>query len=47
MVTKSLKEVIERAESWSEEDQNELAEIAREIEARRSGVYTINENRGS
>ena len=34
-----LKDVIEQAEAWPEEDQVELAEYAREIEARRTGVY--------
>ena len=36
----AIKQIIERAESWPEEDQEELAEIARQIEARRTGVYT-------
>jgi hypothetical protein len=36
-----LKEVIEHAETWPQEDQEELAEYAREIEARRTGVYTM------
>jgi predicted transcriptional regulator len=36
-----LKEVIEHAENWPLEDQQELAEYAREIEARRTGVYTM------
>jgi hypothetical protein len=35
----AIKQIIERAESWPEEDQEELAEIARQIEARRNGVY--------
>jgi hypothetical protein len=35
----AIKQIIERAESWPEEDQEELAEIARLIEARRNGVY--------
>jgi hypothetical protein len=39
MTTKQLKNLLERAETWPEEDQNELAEVARDIEARRSGVY--------
>ena len=33
------KKVLERISSWPEEDQDELAEVAAEIEARRSGVY--------
>jgi hypothetical protein len=35
----AIKQIIERAESWPEEDQEELAEVARLIEARRNGVY--------
>jgi hypothetical protein len=35
----AIKQIIERVESWPEEDQEELAEIARLIEARRNGVY--------
>ena len=36
----AIKQIIERVASWPEEDQEELAELAREIEARRTGVYT-------
>jgi len=36
------KEILNRIETWPEEDQAELVEIAREIEARRSGVYVLN-----
>jgi predicted transcriptional regulator len=39
-----LKEVMEHAETWPLEDQQELAEYAREIEARRSGVYTMSDD---
>jgi hypothetical protein len=35
----STKKLLERVESWPSEDQDELAEYAREIEARRTGVY--------
>jgi hypothetical protein len=35
------KDILSRVESWPEEDQAELAEIAREIEARRTGVYVL------
>jgi predicted transcriptional regulator len=34
-----LKEVLARAENWSEQDQKELMEIALEIEVRRRGPY--------
>jgi predicted transcriptional regulator len=39
-----LKEVIEHAATWPVEDQQELAEYAREIEARRTGVYTMSDD---
>ena len=39
--TKSL---LEKVESWPAEDQEELAEYAREIEARRTGVYTMSDD---
>jgi predicted transcriptional regulator len=35
------KTLLERVESWPQEDQEELAEVAREIEARRGGVYRL------
>jgi hypothetical protein len=35
----NVKEILRRVEAWPEEDQQELAEIVRNIEARRSGVY--------
>jgi predicted transcriptional regulator len=38
------KTLLERVQSWPEEDQEELAEIAREIEARRSGVYRLSDD---
>ena len=36
-----LEEVLERAKNWPESDQEELVEVARDIEARRSGVYEV------
>jgi predicted transcriptional regulator len=39
------KTLLERVESWPEEDQEELAEIAREIEARRSGLYSLSDEK--
>jgi len=35
----STKKLLEQVDSWPLEDQEELAEYARDIEARRSGVY--------
>jgi hypothetical protein len=34
-----MKKLLEQVESWPSEDQEELAEYAREIEARRTGIY--------
>lgn len=36
-----MKKILERVASWPEEDQEELAEIVRKIEARRNGVYVL------
>ena len=36
-----LKTILERVASWPTEDQEELSEVAREIEARRTGVYRL------
>jgi predicted transcriptional regulator len=38
-MTINLKNVLARAETWSEQDQEELAQMALEIEARRHGLY--------
>ncbi len=38
-MTPMTKKLLEQVESWPQEDQEELAEYARDIEARRSGVY--------
>jgi hypothetical protein len=35
----TTKKLLERVESWPQEDQEELAEFMREIEARRTGSY--------
>ena len=43
-MNKILKEMIEHAETWPAEDQRELAEYAREIEARRTGVYSMSDD---
>ena len=44
MTTKTLKEVMEQAATWAREDQHELAEYAREVEARRTSVYTMSDD---
>ena len=43
-MTKRLKELVEHAEAWPEADQEELAEYARDIEARRAGVYVMTDD---
>jgi hypothetical protein len=43
VMTEVAKAILRRVESWPEEDQDELAEVAREIEARRTGVYELSE----
>lgn len=35
----NTKDILKRIEDWPQEDQEELAELARDIEARRSGLY--------
>jgi predicted transcriptional regulator len=37
------KTLLERVESWPTEDQEELAEVAREIESRRTGIYRLSD----
>lgn len=37
------KTLFERVETWPEEDQEELVELAREIEARRIGLYRLSD----
>jgi hypothetical protein len=43
-MTQSTKDILRRVESWPEEDQEELVEMARAIEARRTGVYLLSED---
>jgi hypothetical protein len=44
MTKEQISAVLDNVYSWPEEDQEELIEIAREIEARRTGVYVLNED---
>jgi hypothetical protein len=44
MMTKTLKDLLEDAETWPREDQDELAKSAREIQARRTGLYTMSDD---
>ncbi len=43
-ITQTTKEVLQRIPTWPEEDQEELAELAREIESRRTGTYVLDED---
>lgn len=43
----NVKELLRQVESWPEEDQAELADVARIIEARRTGVYRLSEEERS
>ena len=43
MIAKLLKDVLDQAETWPQQDQEELAEYAREIQARRTGVYIMSD----
>jgi hypothetical protein len=42
-MTPLAKNLLDRVASWPDEDVAELEELAREIEARRTGVYVISE----
>ncbi len=40
-MTQNAREILDRVKAWPQEDVEELAQIAREIEARRTGVYDL------
>ena len=42
-MVRALEDVIKKAENWPREDQEELAEFAREIEARRTSLYAMSD----
>ena len=44
MMTPTTRKLLEQVESWPEEDQEELAEYVRAIEARRTGAYRATSN---
>ncbi|MDZ4225884.1 MAG: hypothetical protein U1C66_00135 [Patescibacteria group bacterium] len=46
-MSNQLKELLDAARDWPEEDQAELATYAREIEARRTGVYIMTDDERS
>jgi hypothetical protein len=39
----AVKTILERVASWPTEDQEELSEVARDIEARRTRVYRLSD----
>jgi hypothetical protein len=41
MTKEQIEAVLENVRSWPAPDQEELAEVAREIEARRGGIYRM------
>ena len=43
MTKEQIDAVLENVRSWPQQDQEELVEIAREIEARRTGIYFMND----
>jgi len=43
MTKAQINSILEDIRSWPEEDQEELVEVAREILARRIGVYVMND----
>ena len=40
-MNQTAKDILDRINSWPQEDVDELAEIVREIEARRTGLYEV------
>ena len=43
-MSEAPKDILERVARWPQEDQEELAEIARDIEQRRNGIYVLNDD---
>ena len=44
VMNSAVKSILERVASWPAEDQEELSELARGIEARRNGVYRLSDD---
>ena len=40
-MTQNSTEILDRVKTWPQEDREELAEMARAIEARRTGIYEL------
>ena len=43
MTKEQISSVLNSVRSWPQEDQEEPVELAREIEARRTGIYVMND----
>ena len=43
-MSQTAKDILRRVETWPQEDQEELLEMARAIEARRTGIYVLSED---
>jgi len=43
-MSETAKDILRRVETWPQEDQEELLEMARAIEARRTGIYVLSED---
>ena len=43
MTKEQINTILNRVRSWPLEDQEELVELVREIEARRTGIYVMND----
>ncbi len=41
MMSESTRDILRRVATWPQEDQEQLAEMAQAIEARRTGVYVL------
>lgn len=44
MTKEQINAVLEAVRSWPQQDQEELVEVAREVEARRRGVYIMTDD---
>jgi predicted transcriptional regulator len=42
-ISPGTRTLLERVETWPAEDQEELVDVAREIESRRNGVYRLSD----
>jgi hypothetical protein len=43
-MNRTVKDILDKVAGWPEADQAELVEVAREIEARRTGVYVLSDD---